>query len=101
MPGSSAAGQGSDGEIYFLTKVPDSAQPGHFFGLQRPSFSNPHFSQFHTAIAFSFPKDILDYRFGPNYKQAGFPVKANPLFLNEDPLLYLSVAYLIPGTFNR
>jgi hypothetical protein len=42
-----------DGEpeaAYFLTKLSASAQVGHFFGLQRLSFSKPHFVQFQTAM---------------------------------------------------
>lgn len=37
-----------------LTKVPDSVQEGHFFGLQRPSFSCPHFSHLNIAMVASF-----------------------------------------------
>jgi hypothetical protein len=61
-----------------LTKLPDSAQLGHFFGLQRPSFSNPHFSQFQTAMTFSFQQDGFVDKFSHNYKQDAFPVKDYP-----------------------
>ena len=43
----------------FLAKVPAPSQVGHFFGLQRPSFSNPHFSHFQTAITVSFQMKSL------------------------------------------
>jgi len=35
-------------------KVPFSWHWGHFWGLQRPSFENPQFLHFQTAIAYSF-----------------------------------------------
>jgi hypothetical protein len=47
LPGFSVRGVGGG---YFLTKVSASAQVGHFFGLQRLSFSKPHFVQFQTAM---------------------------------------------------
>jgi hypothetical protein len=38
----------------FLTKELGCSQVGHFFGLQRPSFSCPHFSHFQIAMSASF-----------------------------------------------
>jgi hypothetical protein len=51
-PGNFLPGFGVEGTeiVYFLTKVSASAQVGHFFGLQRLSFSCPHFEQFQTAM---------------------------------------------------
>jgi hypothetical protein len=51
-PGNFLPGFGMEGSetVYFLPKVSASEQVGHFFGLQRLSFSQPHFEQFQTAM---------------------------------------------------
>jgi len=58
-----------------LAKVPAPSQVGHFFGLQRPSFSNPHFSHFQTAIMFSLPINLIYDKTGYDSIQKEISVK--------------------------
>jgi hypothetical protein len=64
------------GDYSFLAKDPTPSQEGHFLGLQRPSFSNPHFSHFQTAITYSFQTSSQIYdQDGYDFIQKRFPVK--------------------------